>query len=113
MISRRVPSYSPMARARVTSGEWPEQFGQSPSLRAIGSPHRSHSGGVIGWTDAQQVGQTHPDKGSCRSVLHTAQAGASSAVNAALTQVGIRDLGPGISVVRLLTVVTLVTGDAC
>src|SRR5918995_5622044 len=100
MISRSVPSYSPIARARVTDDDLPEQFAQLPSGRGRGSPQRSQTGGVIGRTERQQLPHTQPDNGSSRSAPQTAHDGASSAATnpfaASLAPLGIRHLGLGI-----------------
>src|SRR5688572_21112083 len=108
MISRSVPSYSPIARARPTADGPPVQFAHGPSDRASGSPHRSQIGGVIGRIAPQQVPQTQPESGSSRSALHTAHIGARSAATnpfaASLALLGIRDLRLGIRSVTGITV---------
>lgn len=104
MISRSAPSYSPTERARSTAlaPAWHcEQRDWGLGIRdwfcrAIGSPHLSQIGGVIGRIDLQHVLHTQPDKGSSRTASHTAQAGASAAARSAFAAIGIRDLGLGI-----------------
>ncbi len=106
MMSLSAPSYSPTARARVTVERCLPHNAQSDrdwglvirdwcrpgvrglvtsdwARRASGSPHVSHTGGVIGRTAVQQRRHTHPDNGSSSTASHTAQAGASNAATEA------------------------------
>ena len=106
MMSLSAPSYSPTARARVTVErclphnaqrdrdwglgirDWHPSRGWGLGTgdwdgRASGSPHVSHTGGVIGRTAAQQLRHTQPDKGSSSTASQTAQAGASNAATEA------------------------------
>src|SRR5215213_6415799 len=104
MISRSVPSYSPTARARLTAlapaWHWEQRdwgFGiRDWFCRAIGSPHLSQMGGVIGRIDRQHAWQTQPSIGRSSATSHTAHAGASTAANTALASPATRDLGLGI-----------------
>lgn len=104
MISRSAPSYSPTERARSTAlvpawhcaqRDWGLGTWDWVGL-ASGSPHLSHTGGVIGRTNPQHAAHTQPDNGSSRSALHTAHTGASTAATKTLAPPGIRDLGWGI-----------------
>ena len=107
MISRRVPSYSPMARARVTIDDWLAQLSHPAPMRDRGSPHRSHIGGVIGKTERQHVPHTQPDNGSSSNTPHTAHDGANNAVKRALPIPEIRDWGFGIRAITLSRVLLI------
>src|SRR5262245_53416460 len=108
MISRSVPSYGPIARARPMSEDDPAQCEQLLSERGSGSPHVSQMGGVVGRTAFQQLAHTHPASGSSNTLSHTAQTGARradiSALPIPIAIRGIRGWGLGI---RLVTTVTL------
>jgi hypothetical protein len=84
MISMSVPSYSPMVRARAIVPVRPLQVLHRSESLDNGSPHVSHTGGVIGRIDAQQFRHTHPDNGSSRIESQTTHAGARSAATNAL-----------------------------
>ena len=51
---------------------------QERAFRGNGSPHESHTGGVICRTDPQQILHTQPSRGISKSALHAAHVGASS-----------------------------------
>lgn len=125
MTSRSVPSYSPIARARLTAlslaqhgwhtairpRDWGLEIGDW-SCRASGSPHLSHSGGVIRRTIRQQLSQTQPDNGSSKRASQTGQAGANSADTSALIPLGISDWGFGISSITAVARLRLVSVEA-
>lgn len=82
-IARSDPSYGPIARPRVTNPSRRRQRGHRACSMLVrrqegsGSPHRSHTGGVMGTIAAQHSAHTGPAVGASSGRSHAAHAGAS------------------------------------